>query len=211
MAIGILGGTFDPVHCGHLRLALEILEHLELSSVRLIPVGTPPHRVQPRASADLRRAMLEAATSGVDELCVDDRELRRSGPSYTVDTLASLRADFHSEALCLLVGMDAFAGFASWHRWRDILPLAHIVVARRPGAAIPADGPVAELLALYRTDKPQRVRRSPAGHIYVQEIPALEISSSHIRRLIAEGNSPRYLLPDAVHDIIMEERIYGAE
>ncbi len=208
-ALGILGGTFDPVHCGHLRLAIEMRERLGLSRVHLIPVRVPPHRDAPHADPRSRLRMLEAAVRGAPELQVDDRELRREGPSYTVDTLISLREDYPEHSLCLLLGMDAFAGLASWHRWRELLELAHIGVAQRPGARAPLGGEAARLLEERRAPLEQRgLNQAPAGSIFVAEVPALDVSASRIRSLLAAGRSVRYLVPEATLDIILEDRIY---
>lgn len=206
-ALGILGGTFDPVHCGHLRLAIEMREHLGLARVHLIPVGVPPHRHAPHAPPPVRLGMLEAAVRGSPELTVDDRELRREGPSYTVDTLISLREDYPDHTLCLLLGMDAFAGLASWHRWRELLELAHIGVAQRPGSRAPLEGEPARLLKERRAPA-GGLQEARAGSIFVFEVPALDISASRIRQLLAAGRSVRYLVPEATLDIILEDRIY---
>jgi nicotinate-nucleotide adenylyltransferase len=184
-ALGILGGTFDPVHCGHLRLAIELRERLELARVHLIPAAVPPHRGAPHADARTRLRMLEAAVRGVPELQVDDRELRREGPSYTVDTLHSLRAQYP-----------------------ELLELAHIGVAQRPGAGLPLEGEPARLLETRRASSIWALQEAPAGSIFVSEVPALDISASRIRRLLASGRSPRYLVPDATLDIILEDGIY---
>ncbi|HCC82882.1 MAG TPA: nicotinate-nucleotide adenylyltransferase, partial [Methylophaga sp.] len=130
--IGILGGTFDPVHFGHLRSALEVCQQLELNHVRLIPCAIPPHRQPTMASADARRLMLEIAVKYVPQLTVDDRELHREGPSFSVDTLLSLREQFVNNPLFLILGTDAFRNISSWSRWQQILQLAHIVVVQRP-------------------------------------------------------------------------------
>lgn len=207
-ALGILGGTFDPVHCGHLRLAIEMREQLGLSRVHLIPVSVPPHRAPPHAPAQARLSMLEAAARGVPELRVDERELQREGPSYTVDTLRSLREEYPDQALCLLLGMDAFAGLATWHRWRELLALAHIGVAQRPGARASLTGEIAGLFEERRATAVADLHAAPAGSIFVGEVPALDVSASRIRRLLASGRNPRYLVPEATLDVILEDRIY---
>ncbi len=130
--VGVFGGTFDPVHHGHLRTALEVLEGCGLEQLRLVPALVPPHRPQPRAPAPLRLEMLRRAVAGEPRLVVDDRELRRGGPSYTVDTLAELRAAVGTRPLCLVLGADAFLGLPGWHRWRELFALAHLVVVERP-------------------------------------------------------------------------------
>jgi len=208
--IGTLGGTFDPVHHGHLRLALEMLEGLALDEVRLIPAREPPHRAPPLAPPEDRLEMLKAAVAGTDGLSVDTRELQRQGPSYTVDTLTSLREEFPGTPLCLIIGMDAFDAIDTWHRWRALPTLAHIGVARRPGAQMPGPGDVAELLHRRLVRSPSALRKTPAGCIYVQDLPPLDISASRIRVLLDAGRNPRYLLPDSVLDIIHQRGLYLA-
>ena len=206
--IGLLGGTFDPIHFGHLRTALELHEALELSEVRFLPCHSPPHRGEPAAGPEARRAMVVAAIRGQPGFVLDARELGRDGPSYTVDTLVSLREDYPSTPLCLLLGTDAFAGLARWHRWQKIPELAHIVVARRPGSPLPADGAVGELLAARRLRVPAELRRSPGGGILVHEVTPLEISATAIRESVASGRDPRFLVPDSVRDFIIDSGCY---
>ncbi len=206
--IGIFGGTFDPVHIGHLRPVLEVLEDLALDEIRLIPCHVPPHRAVPVASPMQRLAMLEMAIQGEPGLRVDDRELHRAGPSYTVDTLTSLRAELGNKPLCLLLGMDAFTGLNTWHRWRELITLAHIIVMHRPGSQPPAQGDVAALLAEHRTNNIALLRAHPAGHILLKEVTQLDISATHIRTLIKEGKSARYLVPDGVWEMIGREGFY---
>ena len=206
--IGILGGTFDPVHCGHLRLAVEMAEQLGLASVRLIPARDPPHRESPQAPPAVRLRMLKAALADQSQLVVDERELQREGPSYTVDTLRSLRGSFPETPLCLLLGMDAFCLLHTWNRWEEICELTHLGVGQRPGAPLPTSGPVARLLANHKTDDPTRLLKSPAGCIAVREIPALDISASEIRSRVAQGRSVRYLVPDGVWNMIHNESTY---
>lgn len=207
--IGVLGGTFDPVHFGHLRAALECLEALGLHEVRFIPLKTAVHRPPPLASAAQRLEMLELALAGERRFILDRRELERAGPSYTWETLVSLRAEIGGSCpLCLLIGSDAYAGFLDWHRPLEILGLAHLVVMRRPGQTESFD-PRLERLAQERgcTD-PARLAGSPAGLILFQSITPLGISATQIRALIARGLSPRYLLPDPVLGYIERAGIY---
>lgn len=206
--LGILGGTFDPVHCGHLRMALELAENLGLGEVRLLPAGTPPHRPPPVAPADLRWRMLVAAVAGKSLLVPDNRELRRPGPSYTVDTLMELRAEHGDRPLCLILGADAFAGLASWHRWREVPGLAHVVVVQRPGHDLPAAGPAGDLLAARRAASPAELVAAPAGRVLLQPVTPLEIAASAIRALVARGGDPAFLVPDAVRDLIRATGCY---
>ena len=207
--IGILGGTFDPIHHGHLRCAQELLQDLPLDEVRLIPSRIPPHRDTPHASVEQRLRMLKAALDGVPGFIVDARELSREGPSYTVDTLRSLRAEFGAMPLCLIVGMDAFSGLESWHRWQELIGLAHIVVAHRPGWMAPQTGAVAELLNRHAAHSAAELRAQPAGRILPWPITGLDISASAIRVQVAAGKSPRFLVPEAVARIIAAERLYA--
>lgn len=208
--IGILGGTFDPVHHAHLRCALELQQGLALDQLRFVPCRVPPHRGTPFASAEQRLAMLEIAIDGQAGFVADDRELRRDGPSYTVDTLLSLREEFGAnEPLCLIVGMDAFLGLDSWSRWQRLTELAHLVVMRRPGLDVAAAGPALEVLLRERLiDDPQRLRGAPAGSVLLWTVTQIEISGTRIRDLIARGRNVRYLLPDRVLDYIRRERLY---
>nr|VFK14653.1 MAG: nicotinate-nucleotide adenylyltransferase [Candidatus Kentron sp. LFY] len=207
-SIGILGGTFDPVHNGHLRFAVEIRDELSLSKVRLIPLGKPPHRMSPRTEDKVRLRMLEAAVQNEPGLIVDDQELRRDGVSYTVDTLDALRQRFPHSALCLILGTDAFCQLNTWSRWHRILALAHIIVAQRPGTRLPGEGQLAHLLASRQSHDSACLRHEPVGRILVHPVPQLDISATRIRALIARGASIRYLVPDAVLEIITHEQLY---
>lgn len=206
--VGILGGTFDPIHFGHLRPALELCQALGLDHVRLIPARQPPHRSAPVASPEQRAAMAQAAVAGESCLAVDTRELARPGPSYTYDTLSSLRAELGGLSLCLILGSDAFAGLHTWHRWSELIELAHIVVVQRPGAAPLAQGEVAEVLGSRYIEDPAPLHRSPAGCVLRWPVTQLAISATGIRAMIAAGKSPRYLLPDSVWELIKRDAIY---
>lgn len=206
--IGIFGGTFDPIHHGHLRCAWEIAEQLELSEVRMLPCGQPPHRTAPLASPEQRRRALELALTGQSVLRLDTRELDRPGPSYMVDTLTALRAEVGAHALCLILGQDAFNGLASWNRWERIPELAHLVVITRPGVELPEHGPIAELVEQRSVESLDELRARPAGAILFRTVTALGFSASGIRRQLASGRSPRYLLPDAVLDYLLQEGVY---
>lgn len=207
--IGIFGGTFDPVHTGHLRTAHELLTGLELAEVRFIPSRVPPHRPPTVAPEALRLRMLEAALEGLSGFRVDDQELRRPGLSYTVDTLTSLRAEVGSQPLCLLLGLDAFLGIPTWHRWRELPELAHIVVARRPGFSGQIEGEAGDLLRARAVADHRALARAPAGGVLMLDVTQLEISSSAIRSLVEAGADPRFLVPDAVRELILKTHIYA--
>jgi nicotinate-nucleotide adenylyltransferase len=215
--IGVFGGTFDPIHLGHLRTALELYETLRLKEVRLLPCAIPPHREQPVASAEQRLAMVRLAVKGQPGLLVDDRELYREGPSYTVYTLRSLREEFPHQPLCLILGADAFLGLDTWHCWQDIPELAHLVVVHRPGWELPhsknQSSAVSEnlttLLTERRVQDASQLARQSAGNILFCTVTQMDISSSGVRYLVSSGRSPRYLLPDDVLDYITKEAIYS--
>jgi nicotinate-nucleotide adenylyltransferase len=206
--IGIFGGTFDPIHYGHLRTAFEMLQALQFGEIRFVPSGDPPHRGQTYATAELRLEMVAAATR--NELCfvVDDCELRREGPSYTVDTLAAMRKEQADIPMGLILGMDAFLGLASWHRWDEILNYAHIVVAHRPGWRAPDIGPLGELISEHGTHRIEDLHEESHGRIYIHAVTQLEISSTEIRELVIAGRDPRFLMPDVVRDVIMNSSCY---
>jgi nicotinate-nucleotide adenylyltransferase len=213
--IGILGGTFDPVHYGHLRLAQELAAGLKLEEVRFVPSGTPPHRAAPQASVEHRLQMARLAVAGNARFRVDEREVRRPGPGYTFDTLSELRAEFGAgRPLALLLGADAFLEFAAWHRWHELFSLAHVVVAHRPGIAVGRwqehmPQPLAREYAGRCMQQPLSIHLAPAGGIAVVEITALDISASAIRGMLRSGAGPRYLLPDAVLDYIQAKGLYS--
>jgi nicotinate-nucleotide adenylyltransferase len=206
--LGIFGGTFDPIHFGHLRTAFELLQVLQLGEMRFVPAGDPPHRDRPRANAELRLEFVREATGDQPGFAVDAREVERKGPSYTVVTLGELRAEFPRRPLCLCLGMDAFLGLQQWHRWDELLGLAHMAIAHRPGSQAPAAGPLADLLAEHATRRVADLHESPAGRIYVHAVTQLEISSTGLRELLAAGQDSRYLVPDAVGARLRETGCY---
>jgi nicotinate-nucleotide adenylyltransferase len=212
--LGILGGTFDPVHYGHLELAREVRAALRFAALRLVPAGDPPHRAAPVASAEHRLAMLELALADYPTLEVDAREIRRAAPSYTVSTLEELRADAPARPLALVVGADAFLGFPTWHRWEALFELAHVVVAARPGIVL--DDALAPALAVHWTRRLRFDARvlaaTPAGAIFVQPTTPRAISASAIRRDLARGPeglaAVRGLLPASVLAYIDRNQLY---
>jgi len=207
--IGLFGGTFDPIHYGHLRTAFELWQSLMLAEVRFLPSGSPPHRHETYASAELRLAMVKAAVADHPAFVVDDREVRRTGLSYSVDTLTELRNENPDRSLCLLLGMDAFLGLPSWHRWRDLLDLTNVVVVNRPGWKAPASGPLGEVMVDRGTGSIRDLHEHKAGRIYVHAVTQLEISSTELRQLIVAGRDPRYLVADPVRRIIIETGCYA--
>lgn len=209
--IGIYGGTFDPVHYGHLRTAVEVKEAVGLDQVRFVPCQVPPHRGVPGAAPAQRLAMLRAALQDAEPgFFIDTRELERPGPSYMVDTLASVRCEIGAEPLCLIVGLDAFHGLHRWHRWRDLFDLAHVLVMRRPGAA--ADSPEAMRILLRNRicTNALELRTSSSGLVHFVPVTQLDISATRIRSAIAAGASARYLTPDSVLGLIRTLNLYRA-
>lgn len=206
--IGVLGGTFDPIHYGHLRPVLELLENLELAEVRFVPCRIPAHRDTPSITAEQRLDLVRLATAGQPGFVADDRELRRSGPSYMVDTLISLRAEVGATPLCLILGTDAFRELPTWWRWRELGELAHIVVMQRPGMAQPFSPPLEAFVAPRVVHDALALHRRSAGGILFQPVTQLDISATRIRALLARGQSPRYLLPEAVLASIHDRALY---
>ena len=209
--VGVLGGTFDPIHLAHLRLAQELAAAIDLEKVLFIPASTPPHRTAPIVSADHRREMVRIAIEGNALFDLDDRELHRDGPSYTYDTLSGLRAELGERPLCLLLGADAFAALTTWHRWEALFELAHVVVAHRPGhVLVEASLPAALRKVFQQRLAPDAgpLRQNPAGAVLLQETTGLDISATRIRALCGAGQSARYLLPEGVLEYIERNHLY---
>jgi len=210
-AIGIFGGTFDPVHFGHLRPALELYEQLGLKRMLMLPCATPAHRSQPQASVEQRLEMLQLAIEHEPRLEIDVRELKRGGTSYMIDTLHSLRREVGRKPICLCLGLDAFLGLPGWHQWQDLLDLAHIVVAHRPGWTLEMESIAPELqrlMAVHLRDSDVSECERSAGAIVLQPVTQLAISATDIRERIAAGDSGRYLMPEAVWNYIQKEKLY---
>lgn len=205
--IGILGGTFDPIHYGHLRPAQEAQRALALGEIRLIPAAVPAHRRAPAASAAQRLHMAALAVRDFPGFGVDDREIRRGGPSYTVPTLESLRAELGQRSLCLLMGMDAFRDIETWHQWTRLLKLAHLVVLQRPGWTFPDPLPAWAIPHLSRDTR--ELTGQAAGRIYFQTTAPQDISATGLRAAIGRGESVEGQLPPAVWGYIRQNRIYN--
>jgi nicotinate-nucleotide adenylyltransferase len=208
--IAILGGTFNPIHHGHLRSALELRQRLHLAEVRLMPAAVPPHRAAPDCPAQLRAEMVRLAVADEEGISCDSRELSRPGPSYTIDSLTEIRAQMGADAsISLVMGTDAVAQLDSWHSWRQLIEFAHIIVIARPGWELPQQGEVAAWLQQHLTQTTATLQHEPCGGVYVETLTPLAISSSEIRRQIGAGESPRYLLPDVVWQTIQSAGLYG--
>jgi len=210
--LGLFGGTFDPVHFGHLRLAEESIAHLGLGGVRWIPAGQPPHRGTPQVTAQQRLQMVHLAVASNARFSLDPSEVEAAAPSYTVHTLERLRRELGGEqSLVLLVGADAFAGLATWHRWRDIFALAHVAVSHRPGFPVEISSLPHELATEFNDRRLANVdglKASSAGGIVTFAMTQLAISATQIRKLLANELSARYLLPDSVLDYIQTHSLY---
>lgn len=215
--IGIFGGTFDPIHFGHLRPAIELCELLSLNSLRMLPCHLPAHRGRPGATSEQRIEMLQLACNDTPKLSVDKREALRDSPSYSVDTLKTYKSEFPGSQLLFFMGMDAFAKFTHWYHWEEILTLAHLVVIDRPGAVL--SGAEERLLMSRQTSSlPRPKARSNAGsgneldvssgEIVVQSVSQSDISATRIRELVAAGRDIRFLLPEPVRHYIAQHKLY---
>ncbi len=206
--IGIFGGTFDPVHNGHLQVALGLSQTIPFDELRLMPCRQPPHRASPQANAADRVAMLQLAIADAPGLVIDERELRREGPSYMVDTLTSLRQELGDESLVLLLGWDAFVGLPTWHRWSQMIELAHLLVVQRPGnMARPCDK-IEALLQRAQVETASALHQSPAGSVLLHPQAVLNVSSTAVRALMAAQKDVSELLPAAVLAYIKEHNLY---
>ncbi|WP_444896238.1 nicotinate-nucleotide adenylyltransferase [Microbulbifer sp. SSSA005] len=211
--LALFGGTFDPIHLGHLRMALELRQVLEFDEMRLLPSHQPAHRQTPGVSSRQRSEMLALALEGCEELTLDERELHRGGATYTVDTLEELRSELGDEtSISFCMGLDSLLSLHRWHRWERLLELAHLVVVTRPGWHLPnrdseEHGPLAELLENHRGTVADLHTRA-CGCLLLREQTMLPISATQIRELIKSGQSPRYLLPATVLQYIEDHRLY---
>jgi len=206
--LALLGGTFDPVHYGHLRCAEQARRQLALDCLYLLPAGQPPHRGEPQASVTQRLEMLALARAEFPRLLIDDRETRRAGPSYMVDTLQELRTMHPRRPLLLLIGQDAANQLHSWHRWRRLFDLAHIVILTRPEAHIEYEPDLAEQFRLRAVDDARALSASPSGGILQLDVDPVDVSATAIKRHIRAGRTPRGMLPEPVLAYITENRLY---
>lgn len=208
-AIGLFGGTFDPIHNGHLRTAYEVLSELNLREIRFLPWRMHSLRATRAKAGTLRLDLVKAALAGHDGFMVDDRAFFRDEPVYTVDVLTELRAENPSASLCLISGMDSFLNLHKWHRWQDVLKLVHIVVARRPGAAAPVDGVLGDVLRHHGTESSADLHAARSGRVYIQEVTQLGISATALRASIRAGRQPHFLVPESVQRIIANTSCYA--
>ena len=203
--IGIYGGTFNPVHYGHLRTALEVKAIFECEQLWLLPCAQPAHREQPQVSADMRLKMLETAVLG-SELMVDARELQRQGYSYMVDTLASIRSECADKPLILFMGEDAFQHLETWYQWQALFDYAHIVVMTRPDVKTSLN--CSDFLAKRLVNDKKSLHKHRAGLLLFQSVTQLAISATQIRKIIATEQNPQFLLPDSVITLMTEQQLY---
>ncbi len=203
--LGIYGGTFDPIHYGHLRTALEVKEVFGLKEVRLIPCSQPAHKNSPNTTAQMRFEMLQLAVKNQPELVIDRRELDREGVSYMVDTLESLRKENPNIPLLLFIGTDAFKGLEKWHKWQQLFDYAHIVVITRPGYKLQQ---LSTFLSSCLSDDIENLKKNKGGCLFFQTVTQLDISATAIRHSVEKGLNPSFLLPDAVVDYMSLNKLY---
>ena len=206
--IGLLGGTFDPIHNGHLRIALELYQQLQLNEVRFIPCQQPVIDKSAQANAEHRLQMLQLALNQQPGFIIDNRELQRSSPSYTIDTLISLRAELENTTLCFIIGSDSLTNLPRWHRWQELINYAHLIIIPRPNYNLPNTGVLTEFIKQHQTTDPTLLKEKPTGLLYIAPFTPLTISSTYIRQQIQTNLSPRYLLPDPVLQYIQINNVY---
>ncbi|BFM17755.1 nicotinate-nucleotide adenylyltransferase [Maricurvus nonylphenolicus] len=206
--LALFGGTFDPVHNGHLRMALELTEQLQLDDMRLMPSHRPPHKNTLGCNSEDRAAMVELATADCPQLSIDRREMERDAPSYMVDTLTEVRREVGPDvSLILAMGMDSLVNLDSWYRWRELTDFAHLLVVARPGWHLPEQGDLADFLRQHQASV-DKLYSSPQGSVVIQQMSLLPISATEIRRQISAGESPQFLLPDSVWAYIQRKQLY---
>ena len=207
--IGVFGGTFDPVHYGHLCMARELKRHFQLDEMRLVPCHIPPHRDTPIATPEQRLAMLRLAVAESEELTIDTLELENSEPSYSLHTLQMLRSQLGGDvSLALAIGMDSLASLNSWFEWRRLLEFGHLIVAARPGWQCPSAGELGEYIAQH-LGTVDDVQQSSHGKIVVVELSLLPVSATQIRAAIGQGEEIKELVPEPVRRYIREHSLYA--
>lgn len=208
-SIGILGGTFDPIHNAHLRLAHETLQQLQLDEIRFIPVNIPPHREMPIATSADRKHMIELAIEGEVKFKIDCRELNCEETSYSINTLKSLRQEFIEDSLSLIVGQDAFNKINSWKDWKELLNYAHIIVANRPNETTNnISNEIKDWIKKHKTEKRKEINNKTSGKLFFINIPELDISSSMIRKNVKQQISIEDLIPLTNQHYIKEKNLY---
>lgn len=208
-ALGLFGGTYDPIHVGHLRAALEVRLRLGLEEVRLLPWRSHSLREKPAVGGELRADMVRAAVRGLEGFVVDERAFWREPPVYTVDVMSEIRKENPDASLCMISGMDAFSRMEKWYRWEALFDVVHIVVVTRPGAREPQSGRVAEVISERRARDPGQLRETRAGSILVLPVTAVDVSGTALRESIAAGLDPRFLVPEPVREIILRTGAYA--
>lgn len=206
--IGILGGTFDPIHLGHTQLAQTILEQLNLAEIRFIPNYQPPHRNLPVASADQRLALVKIALKDNPKFIADDREIKRQGISYTIDTLKSLRKDFPDTPLCWIMGLDELVKLNTWHRWQELIQYVNFIIVNRPNINLELPIEIKELFQKHVTPNHQELHQHLSGKIFQLQIPPFAISATEIRKQLSQHQKPENVLAEKVYDHIKKEQLY---
>jgi len=206
--IAVFGGTFDPVHFAHLKMAQAVRVALGVDELRLLPCGRPPHRVPTEASVEQRRSMLEMALEDQPGLIMDDRELSRPGPSYMVDTLASMRQQYPADPIVLIMGLDALSALHRWHHWQDLFQYAHILVLGRPGYKASENKVLSSFLSSRWSQDLADLSSHPSGRIISLDLGLIDVSSTQIRDKIAHGEDVSTLLPQTVYEYIQAQGLY---
>ena len=207
--IGIFGGSFDPIHFGHIKLVLALIERYKFDQIRMIPCYQSPFNKPLIASVQQRWEMLNLVTDSHDKLVADSRELERQGSSYTIDTITELKREIEAEVpLVLIIGIDAFISFCKWHRYDEILTLSHIMLLQRPGYRLPDKGCEKDLFDKYITEDIKNFENMLHGKIYLTDLEKFDISSTTIRKCVSQGDQPRYLLPGNIWDYIKKSNLY---
>ena len=209
-AVGFFGGTFNPVHIGHLRAALDCLNALNLDQIALLPAASPPLKEAPLVAAEQRAEMLQLAVSGTAGLTIDCRELSRPGLSYTVDTLAELRSEYPKDtSITFVIGMDSLITLHQWHEWPRLFDLANIAIMARPGVSPRLDSDVKRAVES-RICLPDEIRSRPAGGVTFVDQPPLDVSSTAVRSALMRGKNVQFLLPEAVIEYIVTNKLYDS-